>query len=144
MVAMGIILCHRACRKKNAFLSEYDKQHKKALCDMLPLLSYPIVFLLFTSPIFAVAVYHIEEYWSNDYQGPLTTAAVIFAPFWSLTTSLLLLFHLCVVRCVGRKKVAQFIRNARQQYNEEGSVTVNETTRLCNDSNTHFSAPTEG
>ena len=33
MVVMGTILCHRACRRRNAILSEYDKQHKKALCE---------------------------------------------------------------------------------------------------------------
>ena len=42
MVVMGTILCHRACRRRNAILSEYGKQHKKALCEMLPLLLYPI------------------------------------------------------------------------------------------------------
>ena len=38
MVVMGTILCHRACRRRNAVLSEYDTQHKKALREMLPLL----------------------------------------------------------------------------------------------------------
>ena len=39
-----------------ALLSEYDKQHKKALCEMLPLLLYPIFFLLLATPLFAFAV----------------------------------------------------------------------------------------
>ena len=56
MVVMGLILCHRACRRRNTLLSEYDKQHKKALCEMLPLLLYPIFFLLFTMPICRFAV----------------------------------------------------------------------------------------
>ena len=43
---MGMVLCYRACRRRNMVLSEYDKQHKKALCEMLPLLLYPILFLL--------------------------------------------------------------------------------------------------
>ena len=51
MVVMGTILCHQACRRRNAILSEYDKQHKKVLREMLPLLLYPIFFLLFTMPI---------------------------------------------------------------------------------------------
>ena len=56
MVVMGTILCHRACRRRNILLSEYDKQHKKALCEMLPLLLYPIFFLLLATPLFAFAV----------------------------------------------------------------------------------------
>ena len=153
MVVMGTILCHRACRRRNALLSEYDKQHKKALREMLPLLLYPIFFLLFTMPIFGIAVYEIDvtldynnatmtEY---DFYTPLFFEA--FAPFWSFTTSLLLISHLCVVRCINKKKVSQFrngVQRVRQQCNtEEGSVTINETTLLCQKSDTHFSAPTE-
>ena len=44
MVVMGTILCHRACRRRNAILSEYDKQHKKALWELLPLLLSPIMY----------------------------------------------------------------------------------------------------
>ena len=31
MVVMGTILCHRACRRRNALLSEYDKQHSHSV-----------------------------------------------------------------------------------------------------------------
>ena len=56
MVVMGTILCHRACQRRNILLSEYDKQHKKALREMLPLLLYPIFFLLLAMPLFGCAV----------------------------------------------------------------------------------------
>ena len=46
--------------KEECLLSEYDKQHKKALYEMLPLLLYPIFFLLFTTPIFGFAKIDIE------------------------------------------------------------------------------------
>ena len=139
MVVMGTILCHRACRRRNALLSEYDKQHKKALREMLPLLLYPIFFLLLATPLFAFAV---------DFDSYIMTASFLFgivAPFWSFTTSLLLISHLCVVRCIRKKKVLQNrVHGVRQQYKtEEGSVTINETTRLCQKSDTYFSAPTE-
>ena len=119
------------------------QQHKKALCEMLPLLLYPIFFLLFTMPIFGLAV--------SDFVGNYgLIASAIFswlAPCWSFTTSLLLIFHLCAVRCFKTKKVVQIRytpRRVYQQYNtEEGSVTINETTRLCQKSDTHFSAPNE-
>ena len=140
MVVMGTILCHRACRKRNALFSEYDKQHKKALCEMAPLFLYPIFFLLLVTPLFTFAV--LKEY--------ITFAYLLFgavAPFWSFTTSLLLISHLCVVTYISNKKVLQFrnrVQRVRQQYNtEEGSVTINETTLLCQKSHTHFSAPTE-
>ena len=157
MVVMGTILCHRACRRRNAVLSEYDTQHKKVLREMLPLLLYPIFFLLFTMPIFDVAVYDFVTpeynvtylYYNTtitvNLEAPLLFALV--APFWSFTTSLLLISHLCVVRCINKKKVLQFrnrVQRVRQQYNtEEGSATINETTLLCQKSDTHFSAPTE-
>ena len=161
MVVMGTILCHRACRRRNALLSEYEKQHKKALREMLPLLLYPIFFLLFTMPILGFAVEDTigtPEY-NNTYMYNNTTITMteynlvaslyfaLFAPFWSFTTSLLLISHLCVVRCINKKKVSQFrnrVQRVRQQYNtEEGSVTINETTLLCHKSHTHFSAITE-
>ena len=160
MVVMGTILCHRACRRRNALLSEYEKQHKKALREMLPLLLYPIFFLLFTMPIFGFAVedtivtpeYNYTYMYNNttitgtgyNREGPVYFA--LFAPFWSFTTSLLLISHLCVVRCINKKKVSQFrnrVQRVRQQYNTEGSVTINETTLLCQKSHTHFSAITE-
>ena len=160
MVVMGTILCHRACRRRNALLSEYDKQHKKALCEMLPLLLYPIFFLLFTMPVFGFAVYDFVTTGDNvtymSYNSTITMTEYnleapgffeLLAPCWSFTTSLLLISHLCVVRCISKKKVSQFrnrVQRVRQQYNtEEGSVTINETTRLCQKSHTHFSATTE-
>ena len=160
MVVMGTILCHRACRRRNAILSEYDKQHKKVLREILPLLLYPIFFLLFTMPIFFFAAYDFGKPGYNDtYMSYNTTITMteyylvapdvfaLFAPIWSFTTSLLLISHLCVVRCINKKKVSQFrnrVQRVRQQYNtEEGSVTINETIPLCQKSDTHFSAPTE-
>ena len=71
----------------------------------------------------------------------------LLAPFWSFTTSLLLISHFCVVRSINKRKVSQFrnrVQRVRQQYNtEEGSITINETTPLCQKSDTHFSATTE-
>ena len=161
MVVMGTILCHRVCRMRNAILSEYEKQHKKVLCEMLPLLLYPIFFLLFTMVIFVFAVYDFGTPGYNiTYMSYNTTITMtgynlmapdsfqLLAPCWSFTTSLLLISHLCVVRCINKKKVSQLknrVQRVRQQYNtEEGSVTINETTLLCQKSDTHFSAPTEG
>ena len=144
IVVMGTILCHRACRRRSLALSEYDKQHKKALYEMLPLLLYPILFLLITTPIFAFTVLdmrNVNYFFDSSYMFE------IFAPFWSFTTSLLLIFHLCVVRHV-RKKNLQRIKNALHKVRlhreaEEGSVTMNETTRLCQKSDTHFTLPVE-
>ena len=160
MVVMGTILCHRACRRRNAILSEYDKQHKKVLREMLPLLLYPIFFLLFTMPIFGFTVndFVTQEYKTThlshnttitmpEYFLDALTYFALLAPYWSFTTSLLLISHLCVVRCINKKKVSQFrnrVQIVKQQNNtEEGSVTVNETTPLRQKSHTHFSATTE-
>ena len=117
MVVMGTILCHRACRRRNALLSEYEKQHKKALREMLPLLLYPIFFLLFTLAIFGFTVYdfvrlgdNVTHVYNNtkitmtEYSLAAPVFFGLFAPFWSFTTSLLLISHLCVVRCINKKK----------------------------------------
>ena len=144
IVVMGTILCHRACRRRSLVLSEYDKQHKKALYEMLPLLLYPILFLLLTTPIFVYDVLFDAYYYS---ESSIYGMFAICAPLWSFTTSLLLIFHLCVVRHV-RKQNLQQIKNAlhkvrQQREAEEGSVTVNVTTRLCQRSDTHFTLPVD-
>ena len=182
IITMGTVLCYRSCRRRNLELSEYDKQHKKALCEMLPLLMYPILFLLLTAPLFVRSVYDITT--STFGSGFMFS---ICAPLWSFTTSMSLFFHPWVVRHFKKTRL-QNNRNALQynrgqqleegsvttsmslfihpwvvrpfkktrlqnnrnalQYNrgqqlEEGSVTVNETTRLCQRSDTHYTAPTE-
>ena len=148
IVVMGTILCHRACRRRSLALSEYDKQHKKALYEMLPLLLYPIFFLVLTTPIFAFAVRHMNYYLSNSLSTYIFNIWFdILAPIWSFTTSLLLIFHLCVVRRVKKRNLPR-IKNAlhkiqRQKEAEEGSVTMNETTRLCQRSDTHFTLPVD-
>ena len=127
MVVMGTILCHRACRRRNTLLSEFDKQHKKALYEMLPLLLYPIFFLLFTMPIFGFTVYDFLTLGDNvTYEQYNTTIAVpeynldeptffvVLAPCWSFTTSLLLISHLCVVRCINKKRCHAAIQHRRR------------------------------
>ena len=96
IIVMATILCHRACRRRSLALSEYDKQHKKALYEMLPLLLYPILFLLIMIPIFAFTVLDMRNV-NNNYFSDSYTMFSICAPLWSFTTSLLLIFHLCVV-----------------------------------------------
>ena len=142
---MGTVLCYRACRRRNLVLSEYDKQHKKALCEMLPLLLYPILFLLLTAPIFAYSVLDIK--FSSFFDNTGGNVFAIFAPIWSFTTSMFFMCHLCVVRHFKKTRPLK-IRNALrynrgQRLSEEGAVTVNETTRLCHRSDTHYTAATE-
>ena len=133
IVGMGTILCYRACRRRSVILSEYDKQHKKALYEMLPLLLYPIFFLLFTIPIFV-----------NNLLLSSSTIFGVCSPLWSFTTSLLLIFHLCVVRHVRKKTIKNALAQVRsKRQGEEGSVTVNETTKLCNRSDAHFTTLVE-
>ena len=138
IVVMGTILCHRACRRKGLALSGYNKQHKKALCEMLPLLLYPILFLLLTTPIFVIDVL---TYSAHVYRSSIYGYFAVFSPLWSFTTSLLLIFHLCVVRLQRIKNALHKVRLQREA--EKGSVTVNETTRLCQRSDTHFTLPVE-
>ena len=142
---MGTVVCYRACRRRNLVLSEYDKQRKKALCEMLPLLMYSILFLLLTAPIFALPVHDIKFRSDSFFNSGYIFS--VFAPIWSFTTSMFFMCHLCVVRHIMKTRLLK-IRNALrynrgQQLREEGSVTMNETTRLCQRSDTHYTAPTE-
>lgn len=145
MVVMGTILCHRACRSRNAILSEYDKQHKKALCEMLPLLLYPILFLVFTIPVFKFTIDDFVTQIPFSSQAPVWFG--IMAPCWSFTTSLLLISHLCIVKHIKLKKELQnkrsTLRRTIEQWNTDGTITITETTPLCQNSNTHYSAPIE-
>ena len=129
IVVMGTILCHRACRRRSLVLSEYDKQHKKALYEMLPLPLYPTFFLLITTPIFANGVLDFTATF-DETTSSIYYIFAVFAPLWSFTTSLLLIFHLCVVRHV-RKQNLQRIKNALHKVRlhreaEEGSICYGE------------------
>ena len=139
IVVMGTILCYRACRRRSLALSEYGKQHKKVLYEMLPLLVYPIYFLLTSIPIIVSA-------------GASTSIMVeIFVPLWNFTASLLLIFHLCVVRHVRKKNLQRIaLHKIRSKCTaEEGPVIMNEATKFLDitvsqRSDTHFPLPVEG
>ena len=142
IITMGTVLCHRACRRRNLVLSDYDKQHKKALCEIVPLLLYPILFLLLITPIFVISVRDITR---PEKVFPSGLIFSIFAPIWSFTTSMSLIYHLCVVRHLKKTRlIRKALRyNRGQQLREEALVTVNQTTRLCQRSDTHYTARTE-
>ena len=137
IVTMGAVLCYRAYRRRNLVLSEYEKQHKKALCEMLPLLLYPILFLLLTMPIFGFSVIDLTgNYFLGQKNG---FAFIMCAPMWSFSTSLLFIFHLCAVRHIRKRRQ----KNRPLHGLVEEGVTMNDTTQLIQRSDTHFSSPTE-
>ena len=147
IVITGTVLCYRACQRRNLVLSEYDKQHKKALCEMLPLLLYPILFLLLTVPILAISIDDFRAgkiyYWPSN--GLMFS---VCAPIWNLSTSMFFICHLCVVRHIRKRSLLRIktaLRNNRRQRLrvEEGLVTVSDTTPLFQRSDTHYSAQTE-
>ena len=151
IIVMGTILCHRACRRRSLDLSGYDNQHKKALYEMLPLLLYPILFLLISTPISVSALSYAYNISSKSL---IDIMFAIFAPLWSFTASLLLIFHLCVVRHVRKKNLQRIaFHKIRLKYTaKEGSAIMNETTKfhasfqditVVQRSDTHFTLPVE-
>lgn len=105
IITMGTVLCRRAYRGRTAALSEYDKQHKKALYEMLPLLTYPIVFFLLAVPVFVIAVINLNA--GNDFDYAASLSALLFAilsPIWSFATSLLLILHIILVNRITKQK----------------------------------------
>ena len=147
IVTMGAVLCRRAYRGRTVALSEYDKQHKKALYELLPLLTYPIVFFLLALPVFVIAVINLNA--GNDFDYAASLSALLFAilsPIWSFATSLLLILHIILVKRIIKQKRLQR-NNAHlatfNSYHACRDETWNETLRQFDRSDTYFSSPVE-
>ena len=139
IIIMGAVLYRRAYRGRTIVLSEYDKQHKKALYEMQPLMAYPLLFFILVLPIFVIAVINLND---NDFNYTSYLSSLLFAilsPIWSFTTSLLLILHILIVRRIKKQKRLQKRKPAL--YTEE-RATWCETTQFDR-SDTYYSSPVE-
>lgn len=138
---MGVTLCCRACETRNGVTSEHQNEHKTVLYEMVPLLVYPILYLVLSIPFL---LYLISFYAEGVYMDSLFFQICQFAPpvavfFWNITCSCTLIIHVLIM--ISRKKPKILKRHRNDNPDTGQQVTVNETTALVL-SDTHFSLPT--
>ena len=90
VIIIGLILCHRAYRRRNGYRSPSEQQHKKALCQMLPLLMYP----LFSATI-PIVIYALVCFDPNDSRTPYLRPILLVS--WTVVCALCVLCHMSVV-----------------------------------------------
>ena len=100
MVAMVIKLASQVCRR-----SEYEPidgdQFWKALKQLLPLATFPLLFFIFEIPVFLYHVYTTQH--SRPNEGMLISGSVFFA-LWSASSGATVIIHISVARICGRKR----------------------------------------
>ena len=156
VMIMAVTLCCRAFKTKNGVVSEYRKQHKKVLYEMLPLLVYIIFYLVVMFPMLSmlmllnrnlyetipnsntlrIAITFFVEYFSASFIG--AEAAI---SLWSIGCSSTLIIHILIVQCNKKRRKNL---NYHSNNNNGENVTFGETTRILNTrSETYFSLTTE-
>ena len=102
MVVMVIKLTGRVClRSKYEPITDGDK-FWKALKQLLPLATFPILFFIFEIPVF---IFHVYATTSSTPNMALNITRSVFFSLWSMTSGGTLLIHIFVVRCWKKKKV---------------------------------------
>ena len=130
-----VILCCRAYRKKVGIPSELDQQHRIALYEMMPIMLFPILFLILAIPVFLYilcANLNID----SDSLTAVSVSYVILAPMWGITAALTLVVHVLVVLYIRKHK-------NRAKYNERvPQIATNDTeaNRTAKESS-HFFVP---
>lgn len=98
-VTLTTLACRTWCRG-NAARGEL---YKTALCEMLPLFSYPVLSVLFLATPMAKGYYNFATPHSY-FSGPLLVIHDISLPLWGLSAPAALLMHLCVLLVIRRRK----------------------------------------
>ena len=138
VVVMVVTLCCRAI-KGIGIASVNQKQHKNVLYEMMPLLAYPVLYLLLMVPILSYVLIDVVKYSPRAYiivYNGFTSAIFLF----SITCSCALIIHVSIVLYNKKRKAKQQYQNG---YNTREDVTINETTTLFGGSETHYSFTTE-
>ena len=147
VITMATVLCCRAYRKKHGIESDHDKQHKKVLYEMMPLLVYPILLTLLSIPVEILAYYDVLWYTSfghaktfSAFRAVDNIVSTIMVSLSSIACSCALIIHVLVVLCIKKRKKKRIHLN--NTANGE-SRTINETTSRQIRSETHFLLPLE-
>ena len=113
MIVTGLILCRRAYGKHIAGYRSLSQQHKKALCEMLPLLMFPVLSIV--TPVLYIELNHFNH--AFDYRSRFVISFITFT--WSMMCILSIISHLGVVLYIRRTARASI--NRRNIAVHEGS-----------------------
>ena len=129
VVVMAIVLFRRACRYSQ---DKEWQQHKEALTQMLPLLAYPITYIILLLVPIATRVHtaHSHDPSSVDYALLATTGMCM--SLWGLAAGVALLAHMCLVK--KRKRHGKM----NIQYGTLTSEVNVTTTGSTSDANTFY------
>ena len=128
VIILVVILCCRAYRKKAGIPSQLSQQHRIALYEMMPILSFPILFLILAIPVFVYVVCANLSI-SGDSLTAVSISYVIVAPCWGITAALSLTIHVGVILCIRKCKNAS-IHNKKELKKTGSYGTVNESLLL--------------
>lgn len=107
---MIVVLFRRACLESNdEFHNRMRQQHKNALLQLLPLLAYPVLFLIFLLPSFVSQVYGEEA----TYAAWLDPVNAFFSSLLSTSAGLTLIVHISSVWCATKRSVWRLHRDQR-------------------------------
>ena len=98
MIIMLIKLSYRVCwRKKYEPITggEHD-QFREALKQLLPLAAFPIIFLIFIIPVLVYDIFY--SFLTPIPNRALVLAESIFITFWSLSSGVTLIVHICLAQ----------------------------------------------
>lgn len=105
MVAMVIIVAKRSCpdRSSESISITGRYQNRKALKQLLPLAAYPILFCVFIVLPFSNIVFEAKDI--DNMERVFEVGAALSNAGWGLTTALVLVAHIAVVKCSRQNKI---------------------------------------
>eukprot|EP00731_Ephydatia_muelleri_P033220 Em0026g40a len=102
MVVMVIKLAIQVCGRRYAYEPITDgDQYWKAVKQLLPLATFPILFFIFEIPVLMFHVYTSQNSTPNE---ALFLADVVCFSLWSLTSGATVIVHISVAQICGRKR----------------------------------------
>eukprot|EP00731_Ephydatia_muelleri_P013171 Em0007g481a len=101
MVAMVIKLASQVCRRSKYEPITDGDQFWKALKQLLPLATFPLMFFIFEIPVFLYHVYTTQHSTPNE---GMFIADVVCFPLWSASSGATVIIHISVARICGRKR----------------------------------------
>ena len=128
MVAMVIKLASQVCRRSKYEPIADGDQFWKALKQLLPLATFPLLFFIFEIPVFLYHVYTTQH--STPNEGMLISGSVFFA-LWSASSGATVIIHISVARICGRKR----------KYIKQINLSESYSTGTHANSETHFPLP---
>ena len=96
MVIMIIKLSYWVCRRMKYEPITGGDQFREALKQVLPLAAFPIIFLIFIIPVLVYDIYY--SFLTPIPNKVLVFAQYIFVTFWSLSSGMTLIVHICLAQ----------------------------------------------